>query len=96
MSKRIKYEYYEFEEVNGKLIPIKAMSRNSYKVDGINLDIDLNLKDYTFEILAEDGTIIVKGGNSKKKNHEVLKRQAKKALMDLGVNFKLENRKPRS
>lgn len=95
MSKRVKYEYYEFEEVDGATTPVMAMSRNSYVVEGVRLNIDLNLKNYTFEIIAEDGTVVAKGGNSKKKNHEVLKRQAKLALEKLGYEFNSESRKPR-
>ena len=83
MTKRIKYEYM------GKI----GVSRQVFNVLGIDVRVYLDTEEFKFELVDDNGIAIFKGGNSKKGNLHVLKRQVKKALEDFGIEFETEKRK---
>ena len=87
MIKRIKYDY----------MGLIGLSRQTFKVNGIDIRVYLDTENFKFELVSEDGIAVFKGGNSKRGNLHVLKRQVKKALEDFGVEFETEQRnvKPR-
>ena len=83
--KRIKYEY------DGLI----GISRQIFRINGIETKVYLDTENFKFEIVDIEGELISSGGKTKKGNLEVLKRQAKRALEELGVEFEDEKRKPR-
>jgi len=80
MHTRIKYNF------EGSI----GISRQSFRVNGQDLRIVVNSQDFTFEIVDNSGSVIKTGGNTK--NYNVLLRQAKRALTELGYDFAVETR----
>lgn len=68
-----------------------GISRQTYgTVSGENVRIVIDRQNFKFEIINHEAKAIVAGGNTK--NYIVLLRQAKKALIHLGVVFSNEER----
>lgn len=81
MSMRIRYDF------EGHI----GISRQTYgTVSGENVRIVVDKANHKFEIINHEAKAIVTGGNTK--NYIVLLRQAKKALIHLGVVFSSEER----
>jgi len=82
MVKRIKYIY----DKDGV-----GTSKQTFEINGLKTRVMLDTKKFKFMIVDETtGDIIKTGGNTKKGNLHVLKRQVKQTLEDLGVNFGIE------
>ena len=80
MHTRIKYEY------SGPV----GISKQVFKYKGQDLRVVINVEEFYFEIVTDDGLAVIKGGNTS--NVAVLKRQAKRALVRHGYEFGAETR----
>lgn len=80
MHTRIKYDY------SGPV----GISKQVFRHNGLDLRVVINVEEFYFEIVTNDGQPVVKGGNTK--NVAVLKRQAKRALVKYGYEFGSETR----
>jgi hypothetical protein len=90
MVTRIKFRYDDGSKDRNRHNADIAVSKKTFKVDGKDVYLYLNFKDFTFEFLDLDGNIIHKGGNTK--NRAVLLRQAKAELRKRGCRFGKEKR----
>ena len=80
MRTRIKYVYEG---------PI-GISRQQFRVKGKKVHVVVDVENFTFEIVDQDGKALATGGNTY--NRAVLLRQAKRALTRLGYEFHKEER----
>lgn len=86
MATRIKF-VYDTDKLADATI---GTSRQTFTVNGKDVRLLVNFKDFYFEVVDNEGNAIAKGG--KTKNRAVLLRQAKRELQRLGCDFGTETR----
>lgn len=86
MNTRIKFKYdtKKLEDAT------YGFSKQVFRVNGKEVRLFVHFKEFYFEVIDNDEKVIEKGGQTK--NRAVLLRQAKRALVNLGVIFGDETR----
>jgi len=90
MKTRMKFVYDDGSKGKNRHNSDIAISKETYKVDGQQVYVFLNLKEMYFEFLDTEGKPIFRGGNTK--NSEILLQQAKDELKKRGCRFATETR----